>query len=229
MRNYFLLTFLMLTISEQVNGQTRTYELKKGDAFDLIMFNTVPESGEILKKYFGSAVSVAQTYGYVPQKGFQVDQAPFQGNYWPKTIIVGKWGDYEKRVDFTTEITNEVPDFHEMRREIWSTFNLTYWKIKEDQTISVNPEKFNVLTAYWAENTDLFEKFNDQWIKVAKASGGKMVLELTDGTSPFGYNYDPDYLTITEWESQAAFEQFRIKNQSMSHVGVKHVNQFALK
>ncbi|OEK05802.1 hypothetical protein BFP71_06695 [Roseivirga misakiensis] len=219
----------MLTFSFQTRGQERTYDLKKGEAFDIILFNQVPESGEILNKYFASAVSEAQAFGYVPQKGFKVDEVPFQGNYWPKTIIIGKWKNYLKRVNFTTEITDKVPDFHEMRRQIWSTFSLTYWEVKEDRTVKMDLGKYNVMTAYWADKGSAFKKFNDQWLKTAKASGGNVVLELSGGTSPFGYNYNPDYLTITSWENKEAFEAFRRKNLAMSHEGVKHVNQFAIK
>ena len=224
---YVLMSIILFTF---LNGkaQTKTYELKKGQSFDILLFNTIPESKEALNKYFQSAIPVAQKYGYMPQKGFNVTENPTQGNYWPKTVIVGLWRDYSKREDFITEITDEVPDFHEMRRRIWSSFFLTYWEVKEDKTIEVSSDRFNVLTAYWEEDAKSFEKFKQRWKSDAKQSGGKLVLELEDGKSPVGYYYNPDHLTITSWESKEAFEAFYEKNLEMNHSGVKHVNQFII-
>ena len=59
--------------------------------------------------------------------------------------------------------------------------------------------------------------------------GGKTVVELMDGKSPFGYYYQPDYLVITEWKDKATFDAFYQANIKMKQEGVKHVNQFLLK
>ncbi|MEM7298868.1 MAG: hypothetical protein AAF391_11450 [Bacteroidota bacterium] len=224
---YFLLIAFAVAF---VNGiaQTKEYALKKGQSFDILLFNTIPNTKSTLDRYFKSAIPVAQKYGYMPQKGFKVSLNPLQGNYWPKTVIIGLWSDYAKREDFITEITNEVPKFHEMRRTIWSSFFLTYWEVKQDQKVEVNTERFNVMTAYWEEDSEAFKQFKRYWKHTAKRAGGEIILELEEGKSPVGYYYNPDHLTITSWESQEAFEEFYEKNLEMDHAGVKHVNQFII-
>ncbi len=213
-----------------INGkaQTKTYEFKKGQSFDIILFNKLPEVEGTIEKYIKSAIPVAQKYGFMHQKGFKVTRMATQGNYRPETVVVGLWTDFNKREEFITDITNEVPDFHEMRRSIWSSFFLTYWEVTEDKTVEVDSERFNVMTAYWEEDAKSFEKFKQGWKDNAKRSGGKIVLELEEGKSPVGYYYNPDHLTITSWESKESFEEFYKTNLEMNHTGVKHVNQFII-
>ena len=225
---YVIASLVLALAIQNLDAQIKTYELKKGQAFDILLFNTIPESKETLDRYFKTAIPVGVEYGYMPQKGFKVTENPLQGNYWPKTVIIGLWSDFRKREDFVTEISNHVPDFHEMRRAIWSSFFLTYWEVKEDQTILVDSERFNVLTAYWEEDPELFKKFIEGWKKEVNQTEGSILLELTDGHSPMGYYYNPEYLSITSWESKESFEAFYEKNLKMNHDGVKHVNQFII-
>lgn len=212
-----------------MNGQeVKKYNLKKGQAFDILLFNTNDEAKETLDRYFKSAIPVAMKSGYLPQKGFRIEQPPLQGNYWPKTMIIGLWEDYDKRIQFIDDIVKEVPDFHEMRREIWTSFNLTYWEVGQDYSFEVNPEKFNVVTAYWSNDDEVFPKFRTEWLKQVEKSGGNKLIGFFKGSSPFGYDYNPDHLTITEWESKEAFDKFNEKIQAMDHEGVRHVNQFII-
>lgn len=206
----------------------KSYTLKKGQAFDILLFNTNTEAKETLDRYFKSAIPVAVKNGYMPQKGFKIVEPPLQGNYWPKTVIIGLWEDYSKREEFARNITDEVPDFHEMRREIWSSFNLTYWELQQDYSFAVKPEKFNVMTAYWGNDDEAFPKFRKEWLQLVEKSRGNKLIGFFKGTSPFGYEYNPDFITITEWESKGAFDKFLEKNLEMDHKGVKHVNQFIL-
>lgn len=222
------MTLVLILTLQSAMAQVKTYDLKKGQAFDVLLFNTIPESKETLNRYFKYAIPVAQKYGYIPQKGFKVIQSPTQGNYWPGTVIIGQWSDFSKRREFVTEITKEVPDFHEMRRAIWSTFFLTYWEVKEDKTVRMDSEKFNVFTAYWEDDSEGFKKFIENWKKRVNQTEGEILLELTDGNSPVGYYYNPEYLSISSWDNREAFEAFYEKNLKMDHTGVKHVNQFII-
>ncbi len=226
--NHLLLSSMFLLTCATGHTQVKSYSLKKGQALDILLFNTNDEAKETLNRYFKEAIPVAQKSGYIPQKGLRINQPPLQGNYWPQTMIVGLWTDYAKREQFVRDITNSVPDFHAMRREIWSTFNLTYWEITADKTINIEAEKYNVLTSYWSEDQDSFELFTKTWLALAEQAGGEVLLELTQGTSPFGYNYDPDYLTISRWDSKEQFDAFYAKNIALDHKGVKHVNQFVI-
>ncbi len=227
---YYLILFVLFgfELTAMAQDTVKSYELKKGQSFDIILFNMNDNAKETLDRYFKSAIPAAMKSGYIPQKGFKVEQPPLQGNYWPKTVIIGLWEDYDKRVQFIDDIVKEVPDFHEMRREIWTSFNLTYWEVGQDYSFEVNSDKFNVLTAYWSNDDEVFPEFRSEWLKQVGKSGGNKLIGFFKGSSPFGTDYNPDHLTITEWESKEAFDKFNEKIQAMDHAGVKHVNQFII-
>ena len=222
------LLFFMTTVAlaGMINAQVKTISLKKGEALDLLLLNTNAEAKEELNEYFAEAVPIAQKWGYKPQYSSRISVAPTQGNYWPSTFIIAKWEDYDKRIQFTEDIIKEYPLFHQRRREIWPTFNLTYWKVEEDQEILIHPDKFYIATSYWGEEEREFGEFSERLEKEVDRKGGKVVLEFRNGTSPFGYRYNPDLFTIVEWESKEDFEKFYEKNTRMDHAGVAHVNQF---
>ncbi len=224
-----LLFFLaLLTVTNMGLAQVKTISLKKGEALDLLLLSTNPDAGELQKEYFDKAVPVASEWGYQPQYSSRLSQPPTQGNYWPKIFILAKWEDYDKRLEFTKEIVKVYPQFHERRRAIWPNFDLTYWKIEEDKEVSIHEAKYYVATAYWSKSDTSFDSFIDQWGATVTKQGGKVILECTDGTSPFGYHYNPEIFTVTEWNSKEDFEKFHTKNLAMDHSGVEHVNQFIL-
>lgn len=59
--------------------------------------------------------------------------------------------------------------------------------------------------------------------------GGKLLIQLKNGQSPFGYRYDPDYFVITSWENEAAFKKFQERNQPMEIQRIEYINEFILK
>ncbi len=225
-----LLFTLMLgaTIFVQAQDQVKSYVLQKGQVFDIICLRTNEDVKEDLDEYFKRFFPVAQEMGYVPLKGLKVTESPTQGNYWPTVLALGTWKDIDGRTQFLERMTKEEPDFHTMRRKIWNSFYLTYWQVQEDQSFNIDPSKFNVVTAYWQKDERAFRKFKSAWRETFQESGGEYILELTDGSSPFGYHYDPDYLVITTWEDREAFERFTQENLELDHGGVEHVNQFVV-
>ena len=226
---HFILTVAAIAAFSLGSAQEKSLTLNKGEALDLLLLNTNPEAKEELDEYFKEAVPIAQKWGYQPQYSSKISEPPAQGNYWPKTFILATWQDYDKREKFTKDIVKEYPQFHKRRREIWPNFDLTYWKIEESRKVIFDSNKLYIATAYWSADKSSFETYQKQWAKQVTKQGGKIVLELRDGTSPFGYYYNPERFTITEWESREAFEAFKEKNIAMDHDGVKHVNQFILK
>lgn len=217
-----------MTIFNFSHGQVKTISLKQGEALDLLLLRTNKEAAEERNEYFEQAVPIAQKWGYRPQYSSKISNPPTQGNYWPRVLVLAKWEDYDKREKFVEEIVTEYPQFHERRRTIWPNFDLTYWKVEEDQEVPIDPGKYYVATSYWSDREASFGVFKSNWVKEVGKHGGKVVLECKNGKSPFGYYYNPELFTITEWESQAAFEKFHEKNLAMDHTGVKHVNQFIL-
>ena len=223
-----LVLMCLITVHLKSQAKDKTFSYKKGQVFDIILLNTKTGIEEDRDSYFKTAFPVATKYGYTGQGGLALIDTPSQGNYHPESMIFGVWTSLQRRLDFLADIEGVMPNFHEARRKIWSSFNLTYWEMKEDLSFTVKADKYNVATLYWQESERPFNQFKANWTKQAKNAGGKEVLVLTNGDSPFGYHFDPDYLVITEWESKAAFDKFYKENLKMNHDGVKHVNQFII-
>ena len=203
------------------------YSFKKGEVLDLLFLTQKPETKELFNDYMKTAVPVGEALSYKPVALFRVNEN-LQGNYQPELLILAKWNDIAKRKAFLNDIEGEVPDFHQRRRNIWSSFGLTYYEMPADVNFVVHKEKFKVLTAYWSEKAKPFKQFKEQWLQQAESSGGTVSLLMEEGISPLGYFYQPDLFIITEWDSQESFERFHRLNLKMNHEGVKHVNQMAI-
>lgn len=225
---HLLLSIFMIGLCQIGNAQEKTISLRKGQALDLLLLTTNPEAREKQTEYFEAAVSVAQEYGYTPKFSSRISEPPTQGNYWPELFILATWKVYEDRVKFVKDIEEKYPPFHEMRRAIWPTFHLTYWLIASDQEIPIYTDKFYVATAYWGEDGRKFKTFSKEWEQEVSRNDGRVVLRMTEGISPLGYDYNPDRFTITEWPDRNTFEQFLAKNVAMDHEGVRHMNQFII-
>ncbi|MEM9930516.1 MAG: hypothetical protein AAF840_11900 [Bacteroidota bacterium] len=134
-----------------------------------------------------------------------------------------------KRAATMEAIVAEFPDFHERRRKIWSSFNMTFYPMEASVSFTTDPAKFYVATMYWQEEATGFDRFLTTWKKKMKKNGGTNLLELTNGQSPYGYHYKPDYFVLTEWASRAEFEAFYTQDQALDHKGVRHVNQIIVR
>lgn len=223
----FLFGASSLNLSAQPKAKNIT--LKKGQILDILMLNNHPEGATVQKEYFKVVFPYATQNGYQPLPGLAIIETPTQGNYYPEVMVFATWKNLANRKKAMEEIEANVPDFHERRRTIWSSFNMTYYKVKEDKTLNIAPDKFYVTTAYWRKDAKAFKKFKKDWEKTAVQFGGQVKLALTGGTSPFGYYYNPDYLVLTEWKNKAAFDAFYKENLMLDHDSIKHVNQFIVK
>ncbi|MEM9820404.1 MAG: hypothetical protein AAF985_05010, partial [Bacteroidota bacterium] len=65
-----------------------------------------------------------------------------------------------------------------------------------------------------------------KWIKKIEEHGGEILLQLSEGTSPFGYQYDPDYFVLSSWDNEMLFKQFQQEMRSMQLDNVQHINEF---
>lgn len=225
--SFFTLLFIGALLNSNAQPKTKSYSLKKGQVFDIILLSNKPDVKDKLNDYFARAFPIAKELGYTSLGGHAI-KIPTQGNYHPQTMVFGSWPNLNNREKFLQDIDGKMSDFHVMRRDIWSSFFLTYYEVKKDISFDVNPDKFNVVTAYWEKDEKSFQKFQQEWSKKAQRKGAKILIELTDGASPFGYEYNPQYLSITEWESKEAFDKYYKENLKMDHSSVKHVNQFIL-
>ncbi len=222
---------LIFIISTFIYGQDNlvTYELKKGEVFDVLLVTTKKGTKETFKEYREKAfpVAVEMSYSFLP--GFTVSEVT-QGNFEPKGVVFGKWKSMVLREKFLSEIEDRVPNFHEMRKKIWSVFNLTYYEIQEDSTIQLDSNKILVTTASWKKDNSSsdYQKYINDWKEAVRQTNGILKIELIDGKSPKGYEYNPDYTFITQWDSQEDFNAFQKKNLIMDADFLKNINQFVL-
>ncbi|MEM9820422.1 MAG: hypothetical protein AAF985_05100, partial [Bacteroidota bacterium] len=124
---------LCLLCLSSVHGQSTSQSMafKKGEVLDILLLSQNPDTELALKSYFQTAFPVAQRMSYQPLPGFKI-KAHNQGNHRPQSLILGKWSDLEQREAFLSQIVEEVPDFHQRRKTIWSYFGLSYFEIQKD-------------------------------------------------------------------------------------------------
>jgi heme-degrading monooxygenase HmoA len=223
------LSIMLLASSLQAQSErkTYTYDIKKGQVFDIIMLSNKEGVEDKLQDYFKRAFPHANAAGYHGLGGFAIKENT-QGNSHPQTMVFGYWDNLPGRLEFLETIADKMPDFHKMRRDIWSTFGLTYYTFDHDVSFEIDRRKVNVVTAYWKKDGEDFESFKKEWQTKADKAGGKLIIGFTDGTSPYGYYYNPHYLMITSWDSREDFEAFRKQDLKMNHKAITHVNQFVL-
>jgi len=219
----------LLLFCQILLGQSppQVINLQKGEVLDILLLSQHPDTEEALQSYFQTAFPVAKRMSYQPQPGFKI-QSCAQGNHQPSLLILGKWENLEKREAFLTEILKEVPDFHERRREIWSYFGLRYFEIQADLTIEINREAYHAATAHWLTDATNPSNYLQEWLQTVKEMGGEVMCKLTNGKSPFGYQYAPDYFLLTSWENEAAFLAFQQSIQQLPMDNIQHINEFIL-
>lgn len=221
-----IMLFLLGAWNAQAQTEIKSIQVKKGQVLDALYITTKKDVGDQLNEYFKTVFPIAEEAGYHRLPSMKIVGSPTQGNYQPSALVFGYWDDLQSREDFLEAIVKVVPDFHQTRRDIWSSFSLAYYELEEDLSFEIDPSKVYVATNYWSEDADDFVQFKRDWLSKAKRLGGQVVLEQVDAQSPYGYLYDPDYFTIMSWSSKAAFEQFYKEDLRMDHSAVKHVNQF---
>jgi len=182
-----------------------------------------------MQDYFKRASPIAQANGYASGGGFGIAGTPTQGNYHPEVMAIGTWPSVDQRLAGVIALETEMTDFHEMRRKIWPTFNLTYYEMEEDVSFTIDPEKYYVVTMFWAKKKGPFAKFKSRWEATQFRNGGRQLITLMEGASPFGYHFNPDYFTLIEWESEAAFRAALAEDDKLDRSGVRHLNQFPIK
>lgn len=226
-----LLLVIWLFNFQSAVGQAnvQSVELKKGTVLDILLLSQKSDTEADLKAYFQDAFPVAKRLSYQSFPGFKISRHS-EGNLHPSALIFGKWDNLSIREQFLEEITDEVPDFHERRRKIWSYFGLRYFEIKEDLSLEIDRDQYHVASAFWLDTKQTKrDQFYKHWEKKVQKMDGNILLHLKDGKSPFGYRFDPDLFIITTWESEAAFNAFQAKNQKSISTQLQHVNTFILK
>ena len=225
----FVILFINFSLSSHAQSNVITYDLKKGEAFDFLFLTTRKGSAETFKEYRQNAFPVAAEMSYSPLPGFKIKQV-VQGKYEPKGMVLGKWNSIALREQFLEEIDERVPNFHEMRKKIWPLFSVTYYEVPKDFSFQLDMDKVVVATACWQKKStsSKFESSLKQWKDAVKETNGTIKVTFNHGKSPEGYVYNPDYMMITQWNTQEDFEAFQKKNLQMEAEFLRNVNQFVL-
>ena len=229
-KSVFLMCVLLVgfcSLSFLTKTEKKIYDFKKGEVLDILFLSLNADRQENLANYFKTATPVAKQEGYQGLRGFKV-KTPLQGNYHPNSMILGRWADVGGRKKFLKKIDDVMPNFHSERRNIWSSFMLTYYEMKEDLHFEVDPSKYNVVTAYWGNDIVVAKKFSNAFERGVTQSGGSIILNLQDGASPYGYYYNPSFMVLSEWESQEAFERYQTANKLKVPKSIYHVNEFPI-
>lgn len=227
--NSLILSALLLAHASPAQEQNlTTYEFKKGEVMDLLLISFNPGITDLYEEYRQKALPIAADMSFAIQ-GVKGIAETVQGNIQPQSMLIGKWDNLTVREEFLSEIEARLPDFHQRRRAIWSYFGLTYFEMPHDLSFTIDQSKFTVVTAYWKKSQKPFDRFIGKFKKAIARHKGTTLMFASNGKSPFGYHYQPDYIEITQWESRDHFDEFYNENLKMDVQGLSQVHQFILK
>ncbi|MFK8056906.1 MAG: hypothetical protein AB8F78_12360 [Saprospiraceae bacterium] len=234
LRTYFIalcfgVSLLGMTNLCHAQDGAQRYQFKAGQVLDIILLSNQPAPDSTLKVYFQQAFPIAQRLGYSPMPGVGISRPALLGNYQPESLIFGSWTSLPARLQALDSLEAGVPRFHEMRREIWSTFNMTYWELTEPLDFTIEKSKYNVVSAYWSDDAKQLLAFTEQHQAIQQASGAQQVLQLVDGSSPFMYRYAPDLLIITAWPDEASYQRAQAKLLRLNPDVIDQVHEFAIR
>ena len=230
MKNIFILLLFLIWFCPISAQKNTAIALQKGQVFDVLPLKLNKNADSLsMRKYLNDSIlPKAIKLGYIPIANLPVKKHAIQGNYTPDVLVLGAWKSKTSLDAIMKQLETEFSDFHSLRREIWTVFYNTHYELKEDLKVTFLSDKFYVATAYWKNTSSNFKHFKSNTATNIKSNNGKVVLELTEGNSPYGYYYNPDYFFISEWNNKADFEQFLKENQVIEKQNLKHINQFNL-
>lgn len=222
-----VLVFILAFSRTKAQDNLKSFDFKKGEVLDIILLSQTENPTELFDRYKQTAFPVAFEYTYRPQPTFGISKLTL-GTNTPQLFLFGKWESIEKREGFLANISKRVPDFHQQRRDLFPYFGLTYYEMTKDLSFSVDSTKYNVVTSLWHKPTKRDASFVAKWKADVIQSGGKVIVELTDGRSPIGYDYNPDALLLVAWENEAAFASFAKQHPLATYGGLKNIHQFVI-
>jgi hypothetical protein len=225
-----LLTLLTLfTFNSLAIAKTSNLSLDKNQVADFL-FLTDRENGKpFKKKYFAEIGPAGQTLGYKPVTSFLITRHPISCEYFPRVLAIASWpGDWQQRQTLFKELLKIRPDISSRRYDIWSTFNMLNYEIKEDIDLEFNPKKIYVFSAYWMKDAINYSSFANEMLQKIKQAGGAAKVKFNGGQTLFGYTEAPDLTIITEWKSQNDFDTYYDSIQSKQKQTTKYSSELYL-
>lgn len=220
-----VVVLFLCTLTIGAQSKVKKFDYKKGEVLDILLFTGKKDFSKNFKKYRETAIALALQKGYQPQPLLSISETT-KGGLQPETFVLGKWKNMKVRKEFLKEIEHKVPDFHEQRRALWSTFLLAFYEVKEDVSIEISDDKTYVVSAYWKKKSINFADFTTNFIATINKQGGKVLTKLTNAHTPVGYMYKPDFVIISEWKNKASFDAFSKEDINTFESSIINVNEF---
>lgn len=225
-----VLLYLLVLIAP-LSQAKNSFTIKGEQVIDLLYLNDIPGNEQAKKQYFKDIGPVGRALGYKPLFAFFIKEKPVQGNYFPNVLAIAAWpGDMHNRMQLFDQLLKKVPDIHQRRFDVWSSFHMTNYYIENDLTLSFDDEKRYVIAGFWQHDNAQSKALMNSYQASVNKAGGQVMMALTGGSSPFGYMYNPDFTVITEWPNLASFERFSKANQQIQqqNKNIKHINELHL-
>jgi hypothetical protein len=206
-----------------------SYKFEKGHVIDFLLLTQKPDSSDALNDYARAAIAEARSLGYKGNGGFNITRNPIQSNIHPQSLIFGSWpGNFFDREKALAELLENVPTLYSKRLDVWSSFYMTNYEIKEDISFDVYHDKIQVLSSFWKKDAKQFADFKADYFQNVSRYGGSIKLNFSDAKSPFGYDYTPDFTTLIEWDSQEGFDAFLSATETFDKKALKQAHLFYL-
>lgn len=219
---------LCIVLVTQLFCQSKSLEFsyEKGEVLDVIFGVTKPGAIEKVQGYLDKVYPVIKSLGYYAYPIFLPVQNNIKGNFRPDFVAISKWGSLKTRRIGMEQLLKKIPELPVMRKDIWSTFNLTYFEMEKDVNFSISENKVYVVSVYWLKDTSEVNTFSNDINTQITKHGGKVLLEIGNGYSPYEYYYKPDFIHITEWDGEDTFNTYLQNGENMPLSKVIGINQF---
>lgn len=220
---------LMIAFGSSLLAQNSITEVKmrKGEVLDVLLLSPKADFETLFADYKETVFPIAAKLSYQSVTAFGIPET-LQGNIQSRNFVLGRWDNLASKERFLATVLDHVPDFHERRKKIWSTFQMAYFELEEDLNLRIDRSKYNVITALWQKDGKSFANRNQSWKRQLKKSGGRQLLELRGAHSPVLYWYQPDLIILTEWKDKAAYEAFLMEAPKLEDKSVKYINEFSI-
>lgn len=228
MKRFFaIIGFLLCSIQVFSQSNPYSFQLKKGQVLDVLPLKFNEKADPEKQAYYlrKAILPRALELGYIPHSSISISESS-QGNYTPDVLLFGGWGSESILKNAMETLESEFPDFHPLRREIWTVFYNTHYIVEVDQEITFHPGKFYSATSYWNREGKDFKGLKEYHNELLEKNNGSLILGLENGFSPYGYYYKPDYFFILEWPDQASFEKFKKEIEAKEKSDLKQIHQF---
>lgn len=224
-----LAVFLLINFFNCAFAQSNELKIENGRTADFLFVTDRKDVEHLKPAYFKDVYPPAQKIGFQRANYFLIKEQPISGEYFPYVVAIGSWpGDWKNRQALFDELKTLRPDIRSRRLDIWSSFNMLNVTLDENIDLVFDPEKIYVLGAYWQKDESSFANFQARMLAQTKEKNGQILFYNKDVKTLFGYTEPATMMTITEWESQAAFDEYYARISESLEQATKARSEFYL-